>query len=65
MLEPDVRSVSTVPPLDMARDSARLARTVIATGLRQQAARALAYGVQPDLLIIGETVKLCHNYHAN
>jgi uroporphyrin-III C-methyltransferase len=45
-------------PAAIVRDGTRVSQTVIATGLRDLAARAPAYGPQPGLLIIGETVQL-------
>lgn len=52
-------------PAAIVRDGTRATQTVIATGLRHLVARAPAYGPQPGLLIIGETVQLSPDYHAD
>lgn len=52
-------------PAAIVRDGTRASQTIIATGLCKLVARAPAYGPQPDLLIIGETVQLSPEYHAN
>lgn len=52
-------------PAAIVRDGTRATQTVIATGLARLVARAPAYGAQPGLLIIGETVQLSPDYHAN
>ena len=63
-LEPDT-------PAAIVRDGTRASQTVIATGLRDLVAIAPAYGPQPGLLIIGETVQLSPDFkpsaifHAN
>ncbi|HEY8905812.1 MAG TPA: uroporphyrinogen-III C-methyltransferase, partial [Rhodoferax sp.] len=51
-------------PAAIVRDGTRATQTVIATGLCHLVARAPAYGPQPGLLIIGETVQLSPEYHA-
>jgi uroporphyrin-III C-methyltransferase len=50
-------------PAAIVRDGARATQTVMATGLRDLVARALGYGPQPGLLIIGETVQLSPDFH--
>ncbi|ABE44681.1 uroporphyrinogen-III C-methyltransferase [Polaromonas sp. JS666] len=50
-------------PAAIVRDGARATQTVIATGLRDLVARAPAYGPQPGLLIIGETVQLSPHFN--
>lgn len=52
-------------PAAIVRDGTRSSQSVIATGLCKLVARAPAYGPQPGLLIIGETVQLSPDYHAN
>lgn len=58
-------------PAAIVRDGARASQSVIATGLRDLVARAPAYGPQPGLLIVGETVQLSPDFipsvidHAN
>ena len=52
-------------PAAIVRDGARDSQIVIATGLRALVARAPAYGPRPGLLIIGETVQLSPDYHAD
>lgn len=52
-------------PAAIVRDGTRATQTVIATGLSQLVAQAPAYGAQPGLLIIGETVQLSPDYHAH
>jgi len=52
-------------PAAIVRDGTRASQTVIATGLSKLVARAPAYGPQPGLLIIGETVQLSPDYHAS
>ena len=52
-------------PAAIVRDGTRASQTVIATGLCHLVARAPAYGTPPGLLIIGETVQLSPDYHAN
>lgn len=52
-------------PAAIVRDGTRPTQTVIATGLRHLVARAPAYGPRPGLLIIGETVQLSPDYHAD
>ena len=49
-------------PAAIVRDGARASQSVIATGLRDLVARAPAYGPQPGLLIIGETVQLSPDF---
>lgn len=51
-------------PAAIVRDGTRPTQTVIATGLARLVAQAPAYGAQPGLLIIGETVQLSPDYHA-
>lgn len=50
-------------PAAIVRDGARATQTVMATGLSDLVARALGYGPQPGLLIIGETVQLSPDFH--
>lgn len=52
-------------PAAIVRDGARDSQIVIATGLSSLVARAPAYGPRPGLLIIGETVQLSPDYHAD
>ncbi len=52
-------------PAAIVRDGARPTQSVMATRLCNLVARAPAYGPQPGLLIIGETVQLSPDYHAN
>lgn len=52
-------------PAAIVRDGARPSQTVTATGLRNLVAQAPAYGPQPGLLIIGETVQLSPEFHAD
>ena len=52
-------------PAAIVRDGTRPSQTVIATGLSTLVARAPAYGARPGLLIIGETVQLSPEYHAD
>lgn len=58
-------------PAAIVRDGARASQSVIATGLRDLVVRAPAYGPQPGLLIVGETVQLSPDFipsvidHAN
>ncbi len=52
-------------PAAIVRDGTRVTQTVIATGLSALVALAPVYGPQPGLLIIGETVQLSPDYHAN
>ena len=49
-------------PAAIVRDGTRSTQVVIATGLRDLVAQAPAYGPQPGLLIIGETVSLSAAY---
>ncbi len=51
-------------PAAIVRDGCRPQQTVIATSLTQLVARSPAYGPQPGLLIIGETVQLSPAYQA-
>jgi len=57
--------LSADTPAAIVRDGTRATQTVIATGLARLVARAPAYGAQPGLLIVGETVQLSPDYHAN
>jgi uroporphyrin-III C-methyltransferase len=52
-------------PAAIVRDGTRPTQTVIATSLQNLVARAPAYGLQPGLLIIGETVQLSPDYRAD
>jgi uroporphyrin-III C-methyltransferase len=52
-------------PAAIVRDGTRASQTVLATGLSALVALAPAYGPQPGLLIIGETVQLSPDYHAD
>lgn len=52
-------------PAAIVRDGTRPTQTVIATSLRNLVLRAPAYGPQPGLLIIGETVQLSPDFHAD
>ncbi len=52
-------------PAAIVRDGTRPTQTVFATSLRNLVARAPAYGPQPGLLIIGETVQLSPDFHAD
>ncbi len=52
-------------PAAIVRDGARPTQTVIATSLQNLVARAPAYGPQPGLLIIGETVQLSPEFRAD
>ena len=52
-------------PAAIVHDGARATQTVIATALIDRVARAPAYGARPGLLIIGETVQLSPQYHAD
>ena len=49
-------------PAAIVRDGTRATQTVIATGLQALADNAPAYGPQPGLLIIGETVQLSPDF---
>lgn len=49
-------------PAAIVRDGTRATQTVIATGLSDLVALAPAYGPQPGLLIIGETVQLSPDF---
>ena len=57
--------LSPETPAAIVRDGTRPTQTVIATSLRNLVARAPAYGPQPGLLIIGETVQLSPDFHAD
>lgn len=50
-------------PAAIVRDGTRISQTVIATGLHNLVTRAPAYGPQPGLLIIGETVQLSPDFN--
>jgi uroporphyrin-III C-methyltransferase len=52
-------------PAAIVRDGTRTTQTVMAAGLNSLVARAPSYGPRPGLLIIGETVQLSPDYHAN
>jgi uroporphyrin-III C-methyltransferase len=52
-------------PAAIVHDGTRATQTVIATELHKLVARAPSYGPQPGLLIIGETVQLSPDYHAD
>lgn len=52
-------------PAAIVRDGTRSSQTVFASGLRNLVLRAPAYGPQPGLLIIGETVQLSPEYRAD
>ena len=52
-------------PGAIVHDGTRATQTVIATALIDLVARAPAYGARPGLLIIGETVQLSPQYHAD
>ena len=52
-------------PAAIVRDGTRTTQTVLATGLSNLVARAPSYGPRPGLLIIGETVQLSPDYHAD
>lgn len=52
-------------PAAIVRDGTRATQTVMATGLNSLVVRAPSYGPRPGLLIIGETVQLSPDYHAN
>lgn len=49
-------------PAAIVRDGTRASQTVFATELNALVAQAPAYGPQPGLLIIGETVRLCPEF---
>lgn len=51
-------------PAAIVRDGTRASQTVMATGLAELVAQAPAYGPQPGLLIIGETVSLAAEFKA-
>jgi len=51
-------------PAAVIRDGTRESQTIWATGLRRLLSLAPAYGPQPGLLIIGETVGLCPKFEA-
>ena len=52
-------------PAAIVRDGTRPTQTVIACSLRRLVEMAPAYGPQPGLLIIGETVRMSLHYHAD
>lgn len=52
-------------PAAIVRDGARITQMEIACGLRRLAQMAPAYGPQPGLLIIGETVRMSPQYYAD
>ncbi len=52
-------------PAAIVRDGTRPTQTVVACSLRRLVEQAPAYGPQPGLLIIGETVQLSPDYHAD
>ncbi|WP_310565986.1 uroporphyrinogen-III C-methyltransferase [Hydrogenophaga sp.] len=52
-------------PAAIVRDGTRPTQTVLACSLRRLVERAPAYGPQPGLLIIGETVQLSPDFHAD
>ena len=52
-------------PAAIVRDGTRPTQTVVACSLRRLVDLAPAYGPQPGLLIIGETVQLSPDYHAD
>jgi siroheme synthase len=49
-------------PAAVVRDGTRPSQTVLACPLRRLVERAPAYGPQPGLLIIGETVQLSPHF---
>lgn len=49
-------------PAAIVRDGTRSTQTVVACSLQRLVQRAPAYGPQPGLLFIGETVQLCPQY---
>lgn len=51
-------------PATIVRDGTRPTQTVIACSLRRLVQTAPAYGPQPGLLIIGETVRMSPQYYA-
>jgi uroporphyrin-III C-methyltransferase len=51
-------------PAAIVHDGTRPTQTIVACGLRNLVARAPAYGPQPGLLIIGETVQLSPAFHS-
>lgn len=52
-------------PAAIVRDGTRDTQEIFACSLTQLVALAPTYGPRPGLLIIGETVQLCPQYHAN
>ncbi len=56
--------LSPTTPAAVIRDGTRASQTVQACGLRRLAATAPAYGPQPGLLIIGETVQLSPHFQS-
>ncbi|WP_341909942.1 uroporphyrinogen-III C-methyltransferase [Polaromonas sp. YR568] len=52
-------------PAAIVRDGTRPTQTVIACSLRRLVDKAPAYGPQPGLLIIGETVRMSPHYYAD
>lgn len=52
-------------PAAIVRDGTRPTQTVIACSLQRLVEMAPAYGPQPGLLIIGETVRMSPHYHAD
>ena len=52
-------------PAAIVRDGTRPTQTVVACSLRRLVEQAPAYGPQPGLLIIGETVQLSPDFHAD
>lgn len=52
-------------PAIIVRDGTRPTQTVIACSLRRWVEMAPAYGLQPGMLIIGETVRISPYHHAD
>ena len=59
-----LHGLSPDTPAAVVRDGTRNTERVWATGLRRLVTLAPAYGPQPGLVIIGETVQLSHHYQA-
>ena len=57
--------LSPETPAAIVRDGTRPTQTVLACSLRRLVEQAPAYGPQPGLLIIGETVQLSPDFHAD
>lgn len=57
--------LSPETPAAIVRDGTRPTQTVLACSLRRLVEHAPAYGPQPGLLIIGETVQLSPDFHAD